>query len=163
MHVRAKKIPYDRICPICGKGLEVGVLERSQELAKMQGGTGQIVSSAKTRSFIEGVNLAEVMSAICNTGVTTKKTLNAYYELCSKIGCEGSFCETLSTELSILLNQGFSPAYAQTLMDIKNGNFSFDLPGGDGEYGKLRIGMKTDYESYRSVPKQFDAEQLGLL
>ncbi|MHA1386699.1 MAG: endonuclease Q family protein [Candidatus Helarchaeota archaeon] len=134
-------------CPICGKKLTIGVLERALELTKIQGANRKFgFLPLKKQKFIHMVPLIEIIAYHNNIkSVTSKRIIKVYDQIIELIGNE---CEMWFLENSVIrekLENNISPELIDLIIEIKKGNFSFSPIGFDGTYGKLLVGKKEDF------------------
>ena len=131
------------ICPVCGKPLTIGVLNRVCELAdrsfddhfKPQTG-GEIYSL---------VPLAEIISETMNVGVGSKSVTTEYERLINKFGSELSILREVPVdELS-----KDSPLLGEGISRLRDGKV-IKHAGFDGEYGVIRL-----FEESETVKKNF--------
>ena len=147
--------PKNKICPICGKKLTIGVLERTFELTIAQGGNRELgFLPAKSRPFVHMVPLVEIIAQSHGIkAMTSKKTISEYQTIVSLLEneCEMWFMEakTIETKLSGVIEDEL----LQAILEVKKGNFTFEPFGYDGTYGQLRIGEHHDYLNVNIAPK----------
>ena len=131
------------ICPVCGKPLTIGVLNRVCELAdrsfdnhfKPQTG-GEVYSL---------VPLAEIISETMNVGVGSKSVTTEYERLINKFGSELSILREVPVdELS-----KDSPLLGEGISRLRDGKV-IKHAGFDGEYGVIRL-----FEESETVKKNF--------
>jgi len=134
------------ICPVCGKPLTVGVLQRIQDLSSVSINdnnlkTHKIGKFAKGFSFknrppyIKLVPLQEIIAQCLNTSPATKKVAGQYDLLIN----------SFDNELNILINTSLKeiekvsgPRIAQAISKVRVGDISID-PGYDGQFGKVTL------------------------
>lgn len=119
------------LCPVCGRPVTVGVMNRVDVLADRE--EGFILKGAIP--FKNLIPLDEVISEVLGVGKASKKVMNAYNSAISKLG----------TEFDILMRKSEDSLYAnlpakiaQGIMLVRNNEVSIN-PGYDGEYGKIKI------------------------
>ncbi len=122
---------YNGICPVCGRKLTVGVLNRVNELADRPLGG----KPANTVPFKNLISLDEIIGEALGVGPKSKKVMEEYKKLIAKFG----------NELNILLNvfydeitQASSSRLAEAIKRVREGKVNI-RPGYDGEYGKISI------------------------
>ncbi|MEK6759964.1 MAG: endonuclease Q family protein [Deltaproteobacteria bacterium] len=123
-------------CPVCGRGLTVGVLNRIAELADRDEGS----TPAGTIPSRHVIPLAEIVAEVIGTGINTKKVQNEYDRLTTEAG----------TEFEILLDMGFDEIasaggarLAEAITRVRQGNVAIS-PGFDGEFGRISIFGEKD-------------------
>ena len=122
---------YNGICPVCGKPLTVGVLNRVEQLSDRPQG----FKPKDAVPYKSLVPLKEIMAEVLNIGAASKRVEKEYQHLIESIG----------PELKILLDASRSELEAVTLPEIvegilrvREGRVKVE-PGYDGVYGKIRI------------------------
>jgi len=119
------------ICPVCGKPLTIGVLNRVAQLADRPYG----FKPENNISFKSLVGLGEIIGEVLGVGVGAKKVEKEYKNLVAKFG----------SEFKILLDVPISDLKTATLPDIAEGVSRVRkgkvkvAPGYDGVYGKVKI------------------------
>lgn len=122
---------YNEICPVCGKPLTVGVMNRIEKLAdKPEGFVPE--NAIPFRSIVP---LKEIIGEVLGVGAVSKSVDLEYQKL----------IKAFHSEFNILLNVPFEELKKASLSQIAEGikkvregkvNIS---PGFDGEYGKVKI------------------------
>lgn len=116
------------LCPVCGKPLTIGVLNRVMELADRKDPLGT------KQQFISCIPLREILSEIDNVGIKSKQ-IHSEYE---------KFIKIFGSELDILLNvpirqiAAVNTALADAIGNMRSGTVKKSC-GYDGEYGKITI------------------------
>ncbi|MBI2019692.1 DNA helicase UvrD [Candidatus Daviesbacteria bacterium] len=150
-------------CPVCGRGLTVGVMERVEKLAgreneelRIKNEEGKIVSEAFNRpSYKKLVPLLQVIAEAFGTAPTTQKVLNEYKKLTSVVGNELKILTKADIEEIAKIS---GPKIAEGVDKVRKGDLVID-PGYDGVYGVVKIwqsGQEVSKEGEDGVP------QLGL-
>jgi DNA helicase II / ATP-dependent DNA helicase PcrA len=117
-------------CPVCGRRLTMGVLQRVEDLADRPAGV-RPAGSARWRNLLA---LDEVVAGVTGVGPTSKtvrRTIDAMVEL---LGPELPILERLP--LAAIDKAGF-PAVAEAIGKVRRGEVVRD-PGFDGQYGSIR-------------------------
>jgi len=117
------------LCPVCGKKLVIGVLNRVEELADRKEG----FKPSHAKPFRTLLPLHELIAARFQAGVNTKKVWQEY----------NSLIEKFKHEFNILLNVSESDLkkvitekLVQDILKNREGKIKVQ-PGYDGEYGQL--------------------------
>ncbi len=122
---------YNNICPVCGKKLTIGVLNRVEELADRTEGEAAGSGRVPYKSLI---SLDEIIADVLGVGKVSKKVLEMYERVIKEIG----------TEFEILLDlpyekiSNFDSKLASAIKNVREGKVEV-IPGYDGEYGKISI------------------------
>ncbi len=125
-------------CPVCGKGLTLGVTQRVGELAQRDA-VGRVETPDGGRPpYRSLVSLRQALSEVMGVGVGAKRVTSAYMRL----------VESLGSELYILLNAPLAdvaralPVHGERLAEgvgrIRCGDVHV-VPGFDGKYGTVRV------------------------
>lgn len=136
------------ICPVCGKKVTVGVMNRVVELSDRKSPTER----QNRTSFFYVIPLKEILSEIHGVGPNSKKIQKAYHQLLVKYG----------SEMSILLEK--------PVEDFKNTDDEligeaiqrmrqkevYISEGFDGEYGRIKVFAPNESKHFKNA-KIFDA------
>ena len=131
---------YNGICPVCGKPLTVGVLNRVEELADREEG----FKPEGAIPFKSLVPLEEIIADVLNLNKGSKEVVKEYKNLIKKF----------NTEFDILLNTPEEELKKATLPEIVEGIIRvregkvIKEPGYDGVYGKIRIFSEGEEKSF---------------
>lgn len=151
-------------CPVCGRSLTVGVMERVEALAgsseefKTQtgkSGVNWIMDPAKKHPpFAKLVALNEILAESLDSTPTSIKVKSMF----------DSLTLTLGNELEILLKISIDEIQktageriAEAVLKVRNGNI-FISPGYDGEYGLVKIDSRDSSEQQKTI----EQESLGI-
>ena len=122
---------YGGICPVCGRPLTVGVLNRVEELADKEEG----FLPENRIPFKNLVPLNEIIADVLETGVASKIVEIEYDNLIRKIGSEfGVLLDASENDLNSSTKQDI----AQGVMKVRQNKVS-KTPGYDGVYGKISV------------------------
>lgn len=122
---------YNGICPVCGKPLTLGVLNRVEALSDKEEGFKPEVAIP----FKSLVPLKEIIADILGQGTDTKEVEKEYNNLIEKF----------SSEFNVLLEIPKEKMEGATLLEIAEGIIRVregkvaKEPGYDGVFGKIRI------------------------
>ena len=122
---------HDYLCPMCGKGVTVGVMHRVDALADRAKGV-KPKGASRFRSIIP---LPEIISEVLQVGVNSKAVTNVYRQMLAALGSE--FRILLDSPLTDIEEAG-SPRLRAAIARMRTGKVHI-APGFDGEYGKVRI------------------------
>ncbi len=123
-------------CPICGKPLTIGVMDRVLKLEQQQ---ERLKTSTKKRTFQHLIPLVEVIAAgLGQKSVSGKRVISLYRFAIEQCGDEISLWQLSPKELAGRLKQLPEPVLA-AILAVREGKFTFEPPGYDGEYGTLKI------------------------
>ena len=135
------------ICPVCGKPLTIGVLNRVEQLADREQG----FVPENTIPFKSLIPLAEIIGEAMNVGTNTKSVSEEYEKL----------IKSFENEIKILLEAPKEqletitiPEVAEGIIRVRQGNV-FIEPGYDGVYGKIRIFSKGEQKDLSSQKTLF--------
>ncbi len=119
------------ICPVCGKKVTVGVLNRVAQLSDRD----DIYQRANTKEFYSLIPLKEVLSEILGVGANSKKVEQAYQALIQKAGSEFDLLLHLPlNDLGQLTNEVLQEAIRRMRERQVIVN-----EGYDGEFGQVKV------------------------
>jgi len=127
---------YNGICPVCGKPLTIGVLNRVEELADREEG----FRPANSIPFKSLVPLEEIVADALNRNTGTKEVEKEYQKLIEKLGSEFNILLDAPRET---LEGATLPEIAEGIMRVREGKV-FKEAGYDGVYGKIRVFSKEE-------------------
>ncbi|MGB9590377.1 MAG: endonuclease Q family protein, partial [Candidatus Hydrothermia bacterium] len=121
-------------CPVCGKPLTIGVLNRVEQLADRPEGE-RPPSAIDYRSLIP---LREIIGDVMGTGPSSKVVDRVYAKLVASLGSEMNVLLNASEEE---IDRSSNPDIARGVMAARQGDVDI-VPGHDGEYGKISLLIK---------------------
>ncbi len=132
-------------CPVCGRMLTVGVMQRIEDLTKQhvemvmyEDEVGMQWHQDKNKSkppFVRLVSLLEILAEVHQVGVGSKKVKAIYEMLIEKFGNE---LEILMRTTSDEIKNFAGERLAEAILKVRRGDI-FIKPGFDGEYGVVKI------------------------
>jgi uncharacterized protein (TIGR00375 family) len=135
----AESKKYNNICPVCGRPLTIGVLNRVEKLADRPEG----FKPENAIPFKSLIPLEEIIADAVSQGVGTIEVEKEYKNLIEKF----------DNEFNVLLNaEGKDleritlPEIAEGIIRVREGKV-FIEPGFDGVYGKIRIFSKGEQKA----------------
>lgn len=152
------------ICPVCKKGLTVGVMERVEKLASIDNGQLRIDNEngvLKSKTFPQRpgyrmlVPLNQVIAEVFNTAPTTQKVINEYKKLVTSLGGEIKVLTKASIDDIAKIS---GSKIAEGVDKDRKGDLVID-PGYDGVYGVVKIWKEGENPAKK---EQESAPQLGL-
>jgi len=126
------ELPKKMICPACNKKMNLGVRERSIQLQD-----NSIIPIS--RKFMHLIPLIEVIAASQNLKSITSKKVKAIFDIVMNI-FPSEIALWQSDSIQVMLDKRVDPKTINQILAVKEGNFIFQPPGFDGNYGKLVIG-----------------------
>ena len=127
---------YNGLCPVCGKPLTIGVMNRVAQLADRPVGA----KSDKTIPYKSLIPLEEVIADVLKVGAATKRVAEHYKELTKSIGSE--FKVLLDAKREDIMAASL-PEIAEGVIRVREGKVNVS-PGYDGEFGKISIFGKEE-------------------
>lgn len=126
---------YNNICPVCGKPLTVGVMQRVEELADRQEG----YTPENRPGFRSLLPLHEILAYVLNKGITTKAVWSEYSRILDRKSENEILLRTPREELLKLT----SPEITEAILKNREGNVHVE-PGYDGVYGTPYFSKKPE-------------------
>jgi len=127
---------YNGICPVCGRPLTVGVLNRIEKLAdKEEGYIPEGVIPFKSL-----VPLEEIIADVLNQGTGTKEVEKQYQNLISNFGSEFNVLLDATKEQ---MSGAVLPEIVEGIIKVRKGEV-FKEPGYDGIYGKIKVSSQGE-------------------
>ncbi len=142
-------IKAGRKCPVCGKGLTVGVMSRVEELADRPAGA----VPAGAVPAVSMIPLQEIIAESFGAGAGSVKVKKEYSRLVTEAGSEFHILLDMSEPDLV---EAAGPRTAEAIMKVRRREVSI-TPGFDGEFGKIKIFGDVE----KVAPK--GPQQLGLL
>jgi PHP family Zn ribbon phosphoesterase len=144
--------PADGICPICGKPLTVGVLQRALYLSAAQGEARDLQSVAPSQCFFQMIPLVEVIAKALGIKSISSKKVTAYYRtIIDTAGTEADFWNGDNTQVGKWLRKAGAEDILEAIMQVRSGNYTFEPLGYDGLYGELVLGRKGSWFGNRQI------------
>jgi len=150
-------------CPVCGRSLTIGVVDRVEDLAsgisnfkfQISNGVRWIHSSNSFRPpYVSLVPLSEIIAQALGVATGTKKVTDAYLSLVNGLGSE--FNVLLKADLADITK--FAPQrVTEGIEKVRTGKITVD-PGYDGKFGVVKIWS----ESLIEEEKKEEESQLNL-
>ncbi|MFH1820531.1 MAG: endonuclease Q family protein [Candidatus Nealsonbacteria bacterium] len=127
----AESKKYNNVCPTCGRGLTIGVMNRVEALADRKEG----FSPEGAIPFKSLIPLEEIVAESLGMTTASQRVKNEYKNL----------IKNFKTEFTVLLNASRQELESATLPEIAEGVIRvregkvFIEPGYDGVYGKVKL------------------------
>jgi len=123
-------------CPVCGKKVTVGVVNRVDELSDRPEGFVP-VNAIPARHLVP---LEEILSEALECGVASGKVQKEYRRLTEQAGSEFAILLDMSEDD---IGKIAPPRVTEAIIKVREGDLKIK-PGFDGEFGKVRIFGETD-------------------
>ena len=123
-------------------------MHRVEDLADLPHGS----RSPQARPYHSLVPLMEIIAEVLQVGVSSKKVLEMYLELLSKVGSE--YHVLVEAELR-RIGQATSALLAEAVRRVRKGQVSIE-PGYDGEFGTIRVFDTTERERFSGQLSLFE-------
>lgn len=120
------------ICPVCGKKMTPGVLNRTRQLTSKESGRG----NHRLSKFWRVTPLRSLLSQLSGISPKSKKIAVEYEKCVRTLGSEMEIVLTLPLEYI----KKSSPELAALIEQLRNGNVTI-LPGYDGKFGSVLINV----------------------
>ncbi len=138
------RMPEGGLCPICGKPLTVGVLERALQLSELQGASRTTDDMRAENAVTHMVPLVEVIACARSISSLSSKKVLSVYDAITGIANECDIWLRPRAWVERHLSGIVDDTILSAILAIKDENFCFDPAGYDGEYGSLVIGERKD-------------------
>jgi uncharacterized protein (TIGR00375 family) len=138
------------VCPVCGKKLTVGVMNRVEELADREEG----YKPASAIPSIHLIPLREIIADALDVGVESAGVEREYFKMVEKGGSEFTVLLELSQEE---LSQFATPRVLEGIIRVRQGKVKI-IPGYDGVFGKIQIFDASE----KKEEKTEESKQLSL-
>ena len=139
--------PDGLMCPICGRRLTLGVMQRVEELAGREVETrvdedGFIGADNGRPPFRMLVGLRQIIAEALGRGPDTKKAMGVYFDLVSELGSE---LTVLTVAPVSDIARTADERVAEGVARVRSGDISIE-PGYDGLYGRVSIWLADSQE-----------------
>ncbi|MCI9336851.1 MAG: UvrD-helicase domain-containing protein [Lachnospiraceae bacterium] len=141
-------------CPVCGKKITIGVLNRIEQLADRDREEGFVLPEG--RPFESLVPLPEVIGASMGISAAGKKALEKYEQMLDRLGPEFEILREVPLED---IKKAAGPLLAEGIRRLRDGKVS-RTPGFDGEYGKIGLLTPEDISSLEGQMSFFTAQEM---
>jgi len=139
------------ICPVCGKPLVIGVMNRVAELSDRAMGE----KPARYIPYKNLIPLKEIIADALGVAKGAKKVNEEYFKLISRFETEFSILLDIDTK-EIVKNA--NPLFGEGVEKMRAGRVQV-VPGFDGEYGKVKIFTEEAREKGKTVNKAKKADK----
>ncbi len=134
-------LAYGGRCPICGKKITVGVLNRLEQLAEREEG----FVPANAKPFEHLIPLPEAVAASLGISEASGRTEQMYLKLLSALGSEAEILRTCA--LSDIAKVG-GERIAEGIRRLREGRV-MKTAGYDGEYGKIELFSPEELRTFK--------------
>jgi len=139
------------ICSICGKPVTIGVLNRVETLADREEGE----KPSRVHHFKSLIPLPEILAEVYQVGDSTKKVIENYDLMLSKLGPELSILQDIPLED---IKQVGGELLAEGIRRMRRGEVT--LAGGyDGEYGVIKLFNEGERDKFGTQIGFFNIEE----
>ena len=142
------------LCPVCGKRLTVGVMNRVEELADRPEG----VISPKAIPTLHMVPLNEIIADALGVGTNASSVEKEYLRLIEKGGSEFDILLELAPED---LTSFTPPLILEGILRVRQGRLKI-TPGYDGVFGKIQIFSSLEREKGPTQEEVGEVQQMKL-
>ncbi|MBN1766338.1 MAG: UvrD-helicase domain-containing protein [Sedimentisphaerales bacterium] len=140
---------YDSMCPVCGKKVTVGVMNRVMQLADRN----EPEKRGNRSPFYSMIPLKEVLSEILKVGPNSKKVTREYHDLIRKAGSE--FNVLLHLPLGQIHQVG-GEVLAEAIRRMRAGDVHIK-EGFDGEFGVIKVFTEDELKKIGGQSFLFDS------
>ena len=141
-------LKHNGICPVCGKKVTIGVMNRVVQLADRD----NIQERKNRHSFYSLIPLKEILSEILGVGPQSKKIIQTYNSLIKKCGSEFDMLLHLSIEE---IRKTSNEVLAEAIRRMRNREI-YIKEGFDGEFGKIKVFQEDEKKEIAPQEALFD-------
>lgn len=145
-------LKYGNRCPVCGKKITIGVLNRIEQLANRE--EGFVLPEGKP--FESLVPLPEVIAASTGISAAGKKAMEQYGRMIGILGSEFSILRQIPIED---IRKAAGPLIAEGIRRLRCGEVE-RTPGYDGEYGRIGLLTAEDISRLEGQMSLFTTEEI---
>jgi uncharacterized protein (TIGR00375 family) len=140
-------LKHNEICPVCGKRVTVGVMNRIVQLSDRE----DITKRKNRPPFYSLIPLKEILSEIIGVGPNTKKVSQAYNSLLQKTGSE--FNALLNWSIDDL-KEAANDALVEAIKRMRNREV-YIKEGFDGEFGRIKVFHEDEKDIFKHQESMF--------
>jgi len=126
-----KTLKHHGICPVCGKKVTIGVMNRVVQLADRT----DLTLRKNRHTFYSLIPLREILSEITGVGPQSKKVVHAYYSLLRKAGSEFHLLLDMPPDE---IKAAGNDILSEAVLRMRNREVSIE-EGFDGEFGCVKV------------------------
>lgn len=140
-------IENNYLCPVCGKKVTVGVMNRVEKLADRVNG----LRPEGAPPFYPLIPLQEIIGETKKVGVNSKTVIREYFHLIGELGNE--FRILMDLPLDDIERAG-GYLLREAIHKVRSGDVHI-VPGFDGEYGKIKIFESVERKKIKGQARLF--------
>ena len=144
-------LQHNEVCPVCGKKITVGVMNRIAQLADRE----NLLTRPNRHPFFPLIPLKEILAEIEGVGPNSKKIAKQYEHLIGKAGNE--FNILLHYEINDIKSIS-GEVLAEAIRRMRNREV-YIKEGYDGEYGKIKVFKDGESKDFTSQERMFAEPQ----
>ena len=133
-------LSYGENCPVCGRPLTIGVLNRVEKLCDRKEGE----KPKNALPFYSIIPLKEILSEILKVGRDSQKVMKNYQHCLYVLGSELLILN--SVKFSDIESAGI-PRLKEAIKRMREGNIHI-VPGYDGEFGRIQIFTEDEKKQF---------------
>lgn len=139
-----QSLQHNNLCPICGKKLTLGVVNRIAQLSDR----ASLIERNNRKDFYSIIPLKEILSEIEGCGPNTKKVTRAYEKYIQSLGSELDLL--LKKPLEIIKRKG-DILLAEAIRRMRNREIKIQT-GFDGQFGVIKLFKEDELRSFSDNP-----------
>ncbi len=141
-------LQHSEICPVCGKKITEGVMNRIAQLADRD----DVLKRSNRHPFYSLIPLKEILSELENVSPNSKKVQQRYIQLIRKAGPE--FNVLLHNDIDNVKNLG-GEVLSEAIRRMRNREV-YIKEGFDGEFGTIKVFQEGESENYLQSASLFE-------
>lgn len=146
-----KTMAHGGMCPVCGKGLTLGVLYRVEKLADRR----ENDTPPARHAYHSIVQLVDIISEILMVGPNSKKVQKYYHTALNLLGSEFDILHRLATDD---IESAGIPLLGEAIQRVRRKEIDV-IPGFDGQYGQVKIFKAQEREQLQGQKTLFSLPQ----
>lgn len=131
---------YGGKCPVCGRPITVGVLNRVEELCDRKEGE----KTQNALPFYSIIPLKEILSEILKVGSSSQKVMQHYQYCLHLMGSELAILDSINLSD---IESAEIPMLKEAIKRMREGNVHI-VPGYDGEFGRIQIFTEDEKKQF---------------
>jgi len=139
----AETLKHQKLCPVCGKKVTVGVMNRVAQLADRD----ELTARKNLPDFYSVIPLKEILAQITGVGANSKRVTDTYNSLLAKVGSEFNILLKLPLDR---IETAPIPLLAEAIGKMRNREV-YIRQGFDGQYGRITVFQQDRNKDFKNL------------